>query len=483
MKLKEMLSDYQLGEQPKWDGEQIITGITDSSRDIKDGMVFVAIAGFEKDGHDYIPHAIAQGATLIVGEHDCPEALPIPYLKVANSRRVLGQLADKFYNHPSGRKRIIGITGTNGKTTTAFFLKHLLEQHGFTVSMIGTIYNEINGIQYPTPNTTPNAEKLHELIAASKDDFVVIEVSSHGLTQYRLESVAFDYALFMNLQHDHLDYHKTMAAYFEAKAQLFDKLKPDGKAVVNTDNAWGLKLAQRLVTKGAAVITVGHQEDAALSIKKMTNQEVTLDISDETSALDPHMPGEHNLYDIAMASAVIQDLGYPLADVTEQMRSFAGVPGRYEIVHLKDRIHCIIDYAHTPEAVTSILTSIHKDGAERITHIFGFRGNRDASKRDEMITASTDQSARVILTTDDLNSVPEEAMRQEYVDYQHQFAGTHKIDIVMDRTLAIQAAVNEARASDWILVTGKGHEKYKTDYALPTASDKETLLYLKNSEK
>ena len=483
MKLKEMLSDYQLGEQQKWDGEQIITGITDSSRDITEGMVFVAIAGFEQDGHDYIPHAVAQGAALVVGEHDCPVALSIPYLKVANSRQALGQLADKFYQHPSGRKRVIGITGTNGKTTTAFFLKHLLEQQGFGVSLIGTIYNEINGIQYPTPNTTPNAEKVHELIAASKDDFVVIEVSSHGLTQYRLEGVAFDYALFMNLQHDHLDYHKTMAAYFEAKALLFEKLKPDGKAVVNIDDAWGLKLAQRLVSKGVAVITVGHQDDAVLSIKKMTNQEVTLAVSDETSALDPHMPGEHNLYDIAMAGAVIQDLGYPLADVTEQMRTFAGVPGRYEIVHLKDGVHCIIDYAHTPEAVTSILTSMHRDGAQRITHIFGFRGNRDASKRDEMIAASTGQSARLILTTDDLNSIPEAVMRQEYADYQQKIAGMHKIDVIMDRTLAIQTAVNEAREGDWILVTGKGHEKYKTAYTLPTASDKETVLYLKNSEK
>jgi UDP-N-acetylmuramoyl-L-alanyl-D-glutamate--2,6-diaminopimelate ligase len=483
MKLKEMLSDYQLGEQPMWDGEQIITGITDSSRDITEGMVFVAITGFEQDGHDYIPHAIAQGAALIVGEHDYPEALPIPYLKVTNSRQALGQLADKFYQHPSGRKRVIGITGTNGKTTTAFFLKHLLEQQGFSVSMIGTIYNEINGIQYSTPNTTPNAEKVHELIAASQDDFVVIEVSSHGLTQYRLEGVAFDYALFMNLQHDHLDYHKTMEAYFEAKALLFDKLKPDGKAVVNTDDAWGMKLAQRLVAKGTAVITVGHQEDAVLSIKKMTNQVVTLDVSDEMSALDPHMPGEHNLYDIAMASAVIQDLGYPLADVTEQMRSFAGVPGRYEIVHLNNGVHCIVDYAHTPEAVSSILTSMHKDGAQRITNIFGFRGNRDATKRDEMIAASTAQSARVILTTDDLNSIPEEAMKQEYMDYQQKFAGMHQIDVMMDRTLAIQTAMNEAREGDWILVTGKGHEKYKTAYALPTASDKETVLYLENSEK
>lgn len=483
MKLKEMLSDYQLGEQPKWDGEQIITGITDSSRDITEGMVFVAIAGFEQDGHDYIPHAIAQGAALIVGEHDCPEALPVPYLKVANSRQALGQLADKFYKHPSGRKRVIGITGTNGKTTTAFFLKHLLEQQGFAVSMIGTIHNEINGIQYPTPNTTPNAEKVHELIAASNDDFIVIEVSSHGLAQYRLEGVAFDYALFMNLQHDHLDYHKTMAAYFEAKALLFDKLKPDGKAVVNTDDAWGLKLAQRLVAKGIPVITVGHQEDATLSIKKMTNQEVTLAVSNEMSALDPHMPGEHNLYDIAMASAVIQDFGYPLADVTEQMKFFAGVPGRYEIVHLKNGVHCVVDYAHTPEAVSSILTSMHRDGAERITHIFGFRGNRDVSKRDEMIEASVAQSERVILTTDDLNSIPEETMRQEYADYQQKFAGMHKIDVMMDRTLAIQRAVNEAREGDWILLSGKGHEKYKSAYALPTVSDKETVLHLKSSEK
>jgi len=482
MKLKEMLSGYQLGEQPKWDGEQIITGITDSSRDIKDGMVFVAISGFEQDGHDYIPHAIAQCAALIVGEHDCPEALPIPYLKVANSRQALGQLADRFYKHPSGRKRVIGITGTNGKTTTAFFLKHLLEQQGFAVSMIGTIHNEINGVQYPTPNTTPNAEKVHELIAASNDDFVVIEVSSHGLIQYRLEGVAFDYALFMNLQHDHLDYHKTMEAYFEAKALLFGKLKPDGKAVVNTDDVWGMKLAQRLVAKGMPVITVGHQEDAALSIKKMTNQEVTLAVAGETSALDPHMPGEHNLYDIAMAGAVIQDLGFPLADVSEQMRSFAGVPGHYEIVRLKHGINCVIDYAHTPEAVSSILTSMQQEGAERITHIFGFRGGRDASKRDEMIAASAGQSARLVLTTDDLNGIPEETMEQEYLGYRESSAGLNKVDVIMDRTLAIQTAVAEAQAGDWILLTGKGHEKYKTAHALPTSSDKETVLYLKNSE-
>ncbi|MGA9517955.1 MAG: cyanophycin synthetase, partial [Trichococcus sp.] len=166
-----------------------------------------------------------------------------------------------------------------------------------------------------------------------------------------------------------------------------------------------------------------------------------------------------------------------------QMHSFAGVPGRYEIVHLKNGVHCVVDYAHTPEAVSSILTSMHKDGAERITHIFGFRGNRDASKRDEMIAASTGQSARLILTTDDLNSIPEETMRREYADYQHEFAGIHKIDVMMDRTLAIQRAVNEAREGDWILVTGKGHEKYKTAFALPTSSDKETVLYLKSSEK
>jgi UDP-N-acetylmuramoyl-L-alanyl-D-glutamate--2,6-diaminopimelate ligase len=182
-----------------------------------------------------------------------------------------------------------------------------------------------------------------------------------------------------------------------------------------------------------------------------------------------------------MAGAVIQDLGYPLADVTEQMRSFAGVPGRYEIVHLRNGVHCIIDYAHTPEAVSSILTSMHKDGAERITHIFGFRGNRDATKRDEMISASTGQSGHVILTTDELNSIPEETMRQEYAEYQQKYTGIHKIDVMMDRTLAIQRAVNEAREGDWILVTGKGHEKYKTDYALPAASDKETALYLKNT--
>lgn len=232
MKLQTILEDIPI--QSKLTEQQLhfdIVGITDNSADVKPGYLFVAISGFQTDGHRYIDDAIRRGAAVIVGEQVMRD-VPVPYIRVESSRRVLGLLAKNFYKNPAKQKVMIGITGTNGKTTTSYLLKYLLESAGYSCALIGTIQTIMNGKVQPSMNTTPNALALHRLLAESKDKIVIMEVSSHGLDQHRVSGVTFDYCLFTNLAHDHLDYHKTMENYFQAKRKLFSLLRDDGKAII-----------------------------------------------------------------------------------------------------------------------------------------------------------------------------------------------------------------------------------------------------------
>ena len=478
MKLNEFIPIFPLAQGKSLDPSLEIAGITDNSKEVTAGMIFVAIKGFACDGHDYIHQASQNGAALIVGEAEAPPGLTAPYIQVANSRRTLGELAKIYYQDPSQDKIIIGITGTNGKTTTAFFIKHLLEKNGYTVSLIGTIFNEINGKKYKTVNTTPDALKLHALIAASTDQVVLIEVSSHGLCQHRLEGITFDYALFNNLQHDHLDYHKTMAAYFEAKTLLFQKLKPGGKAVVNGDDEWGSELLAHLRSKGVETRVIGQAPSADFRIEASDNHQVAVRFAGSHYAINPTLPGMHNLYNITMASAVIADFGLPLETISALMASFPGVPGRYERMELENGSHFVVDYAHTLDALELIFHSLRADGAKRIIHIFGFRGKRDPTKWADMLELSNRLSNRTILTTDDLNGIAPETMHALYAGLEKKLPIGNKTAIILDRTKAIETAMRTAGPDDWILLTGKGHECYTQAVHYPTQSDKETVLYL-----
>lgn len=239
-----------------------ITGIDESSLQVTDGHLFVAISGYATNGETYINHAIERGASLIVSESDLTGRTTVPFIQVDNAREALGLLVAAFYRNPSQAKLVIGITGTNGKTTTALFLQHLLKKAGFDVAYFGTVYNEINGQRYESKLTTPSATEIQAALARSNDDVVVIETSSQGLHQYRMAGMQFDYALFTNLQHDHLDYHKTMEAYYRAKKSLFSLMKADGKAVINSYTMWGNRLAKELAASGKQVLTVDTKKDA-----------------------------------------------------------------------------------------------------------------------------------------------------------------------------------------------------------------------------
>ncbi|WP_088007018.1 UDP-N-acetylmuramoyl-L-alanyl-D-glutamate--2,6-diaminopimelate ligase [Indiicoccus explosivorum] len=451
-----------------------ITGITDNSKLADSGSLFVAVKGFCDDGHEYIRSAIQHGAAAIVGEQPQP-SLPVPYIQVPDSRKALGQIAGNFYGNPSGRKKVIGVTGTNGKTTTSFLLKHIFEQNGYTCSLVGTLHIEVNGEILPSGNTTPNALVLHKLLAESRDEVVIMEVSSHGLVQHRLEGIQFDCCLFMNLHRDHLDYHGTMEAYFKSKSMLFDKLKKDGTAVVNTDDYWGEKLAENLAGRVDRLVTIGSNGSNDLHILGFRKGDCLLIEEDGGQAeLCSPMKGMHNFYNTALAYAAAKSQGIPAARILDVLPDFKGVSGRFEVTALPNGATAVIDYAHTADALHYCLTTAKAQGAGRLIHVFGFRGNRDEGKRADMLEVSAKISDLYILTSDDLNSETAEDMLKSLEVLNNEF-GNEKGMIIPDRSLAIQRALEISNAGDWIVITGKGHESYKQRFQLGTNSDRETV--------
>ena len=455
-----------------------IKGIADNSSDVEKGFVFVAIKGFEIDGHGFIDQAIEKGAALVIGEQEITR-LGVPYLQVENSRNALGILARNFYGRPSDQKIMIGITGTNGKTTTSYMLQHFLESNGMSCSVIGTNQNIINGEKMKSSNTTPNSLALHKLLTLSQDEVVIMEVSSHGLAQYRLEGIEFDYGLFLNLHHEHLDYHSSMEEYFQAKLTMFNQMKEHGIAVVNTDNEWGRKLCGILQTKGKPIYAIGTSTECNLRVAKFHSLSSTMRVieSNETYQMVAAMTGMHNMYNTLMAYGTSLLLGIPKEKLLNSIHHFKGVDGRFEITKLAKGSIVIVDYAHTPDAISYCLETAKSQGAQRITHIFGFRGNRDASKRKHMLSISAEMSDRYILTLDDLNNVSPGDML-EVLNQLNETYGNSKGSIVPDRTLAIQQAIHESKEGDWIVITGKGHEKYQQTFHLPTDSDRETVNYI-----
>ncbi|WP_422123459.1 UDP-N-acetylmuramoyl-L-alanyl-D-glutamate--2,6-diaminopimelate ligase [Planococcus sp. X10-3] len=459
-----------------------IHGLADSSQEVEEGFLFIAIKGFKEDGHKHIQHAIKKGAAAIVGEQEM-DGLPVPYLQVSNSRIALGILAKNFYSDPASRKIMIGITGTNGKTTTSYLIKHLLEQNGISTSVMGTIQNIVNGASIKSANTTPSSLILQQLLSLSNDEAVVMEVSSHGLTQHRIEGIEFDLCLFTNLHHEHLDYHGSMDSYFEAKSILFDHLKPDGTAVINIDDPWGEKLNRKMLRKGLTVCSIGRHPDSTLQIASIDMEQSGVQLNDpEKTVLQSPMAGIHNMYNSTMAFASAVALGISKDAICRTIGSFQGVEGRFETSKTANGAVVIVDYAHTPDAIYHCLTTAKESGAKRIVHIFGFRGDRDSTKRKEMIEITAQLSDQFILTTDDLNSVSAEEMQQLSSDFVEQF-GNNKGSVLMDRTQAIQQAISQSSAGDWIVITGKGHEKYSHDFQLPTDSDKETVHYMLNASE
>ncbi|MBT2690996.1 UDP-N-acetylmuramoyl-L-alanyl-D-glutamate--2,6-diaminopimelate ligase [Bacillus sp. ISL-47] len=475
MKLKNLIS--VLAESVEYVPDIKVNQIQFKSRDVKKGDVFVAIKGLKHDGHSFINEAISKGAVAVVGEEDY-YPLPVPYIRVQDTRKALGKLAKTLYSDPSLMHNMIGITGTNGKTTTAYMLKHIFQTAQESCSLFSTVSNFVNGTELMSTATTPDILELNKMLRVSTDKNVVMEVSSHGLHQKRVEGLAFNYGIFTNLTHDHLDYHQNMDEYFNTKAGLFSLIKDNGEAIVNSSCPWGKKLINQLKSKQQSVFSFGTSENDDLQLLRTESgvSKIRIKGSNVKLAIKMPMPGHHNLQNALAAILCALRAGVNIQEIKKAVESFPGVSGRFEVYRCQG-VNFVLDYAHTPDGLENLLQTVKSMKHKRIVHIFGFRGNKDVTKRLAMLDTSAKYCDEIILTLDDLNGVSKEVMISD-LEKSAKYLGARKTHLIIDRTRAIEYAWKNSEKGDHIVITGKGPEPYEQEFEIPADNDAGTIKYL-----
>ncbi|MDH5666771.1 MAG: UDP-N-acetylmuramoyl-L-alanyl-D-glutamate--2,6-diaminopimelate ligase [Nitrospira sp.] len=448
-----------------------VGAITDDSRSVPEGSLFVAVKGEHVDGHQFIPAAMRAGIAALVSEQPVMDKV-IPYARVADSKKALGLLGSHFYGSPSMHLRMIGVTGTNGKTTTTYICKTLLEALGQRVGLIGTVAYQIGKETIPASHTTPGALELQRLLSkmvAGGCTAAVMEVSSHALAQDRVVGCDYDVAVFSNLTQDHLDFHKTMEDYFQAKLRLFTGLtgtrKSKTRAIVNVDDPAGERIAGMC---RAPVWTYGLKHAADLRAEQLRLSLGGTTFVAATPAgsfpVDSHLVGEHNVYNLLAAIGVALHEGASPDHVRDAVAQLTNVPGRFERVTAGQKFTVVVDYAHTEDAVVRLLMAAQAVKTGRIITVFGCGGDRDRGKRPKMGAAAVQYSDVVILTSDNPRTEDPLAILQEVeVGVIEAMKGRSHVEYqkVPDRREAIATAIREARAGDMVLIAGKGHEDYQ----------------------
>jgi UDP-N-acetylmuramoyl-L-alanyl-D-glutamate--2,6-diaminopimelate ligase len=454
-----------------------ITGITYDSRRVMPGNLFVAVRGVHTDGHRFVEMAIERGAAAVMLEEDSGLNPRATRIKVQDARRTMALAADRFYNHPSQRLKVVGVTGTNGKTTTAFMVKMILEAAGVQAGLLGTVQYEIGTRIIPASRTTPESVEIQDMFCQmlrTGCSGVAMEVSSHALDQHRVAGVDFDVALFTNLTRDHLDYHLTMEKYFEAKAKLFGMLgaiRKAGRAVVNVDDEYGRRLVERL-GGDHAVVTYGVLSDAAIqALDVRVSADGTYFVVRTPQGSRPmHLPliGRYNVSNALAAIGAGLALDIDLGVIEQALAHMSPVRGRLESVPTKQGFHVFVDYAHTEDALRNVLATVSELTKGRLILVFGCGGNRDKGKRAPMGRAAHELADFSILTSDNPRTEdPHEILQQIEAGFPVDAAGKHLV--VEDRREAIERALDLAQPGDTVLIAGKGHETYQefTDIVVP----------------
>jgi UDP-N-acetylmuramoyl-L-alanyl-D-glutamate--2,6-diaminopimelate ligase len=445
--------------------ETLVENIEIDSRKVVAGSMFVALRGTQVDGHDFIQQVIEKGATSILCE-TLPETIDenITYIQVKDSAETLGYFASNFYENPSSKIKLVGITGTNGKTTTVTLLFRLFRQLGYRCGLISTVQNQIDEEVIPSTHTTPDAVNLNKLLAKMASagcSHVFMEVSSHAVVQHRITGLSFSGGIFSNITHDHLDFHKTFENYIKAKKGFFDMLPKTAFALVNVDDRRGAVMVQN--TK-ASIHTYSLETLASFKGKIISDSIYGLEMEVDNREIHFQLIGTFNAYNLLAIYGAAVLLEEDPEEILVQMSGLLTAPGRFEqIVSLKDLKVGIVDYAHTPDALKNVLQTINKikEGNQNVITVVGCGGNRDATKRPIMAEIACELSNKVILTSDNpRNEDPAEILEQMRkgippIDFK-------KTKIIEDRKEAIFLAVRElANAGDIILVAGKGHENYQ----------------------
>lgn len=443
--------------------ERDVKGIAFDSRKVEPGFVFVAVPGTLSDGHNFIQKSIESGARAIVCER-LPETIDenVTYVTVRSSGQALGVMASNFFGTPSEKLKLVGVTGTNGKTTTVTLLYQLYSALGYNVGLISTVENRIIDEPVPSTHTTPDPIQLNELLkrmVTAGCTHAFMEVSSHAVDQERIAGLRFAGAVFTNITHDHLDYHKTFENYIRAKKRFFDELSSDAFALVNADDKRGMVMLQN--TK-ASKYTFGLRKMVDYKAKTITNSLDGLELEIGGKNVWFRMIGDFNAYNLLGVYATALLLGEESDEVLQHLSALNGAPGRFERVLPGSKITAIVDYAHTPDALKNVLETIanFRTGNEQVITVVGCGGNRDKTKRPLMASIACKLSDKVVLTSD--NPRDEDPM-QIIREMQAGVLPTEakKTLIMADREEAIKTACMMARENDIILVAGKGHETYQ----------------------
>ena len=482
MELLELIRDLTIVET-QGDLRLPVPGLAYHTRQVAEGEVFVAIPGTRTDGHEFVPQAVARGARILVVEKACDAPAGVTVLRVPSARVALAALANRFFAFPSHRLTIVGVTGTNGKTTTTYLLESILAAAGNRVGVIGTVNIRFPGAVVPAPVTTPESLDLQRFLSEMLEvgvTHVVMEVSSHGLDMHRVEGTRFAAGLFTNLSQDHLDYHGTMEQYFAAKARLFTQiLTGDGKArpvaLINGDDGWGKKLCSLLP---GPLLRYGLTPGLEIRVTRATCDlsGITARVETPTGGLELHSPllGRLNLYNILAATAAAVGLGLPVEAIRAGIESVTQIPGRLEAVPNDLGLRVVVDYAHTPDALEKALDALRDLGGRRLICVFGCGGDRDRSKRPLMGAAAAQRADVVVITSDNPRGEVPEAIVAE-IETGVRPLGLKRIEpcgdvappeercytLVVGRREAIRLAVAWAQPGDVVYIGGKGHETYQ----------------------
>lgn len=450
-------------------GDEIATNVTHDSRQAREGTLFAAIKGSTVDGHRFIEDVLRRGAVGVISEFDPPDGFSRSWLKVVDARAALAKAASIVFGDPSHHLDLVGITGTNGKTTTTYLCYALAEAAGVKPAMLTTVEYRIGEKSEEAIRTTPEASDTNRFLRQAVDDgcgFAAMEASSQAIDLHRCDWLRFRVAVFTNLTQDHLDYHHTMENYFDAKKKLFDGRLGErpGTSVVNIDDEWGVLLAKDLVARGQRVVTFSQNGRADLTaenieVSLLTGTSFLLSTPVGDRKVQSPLVGRPHVYNMLAATAAALELGYDLDLIVDGLSRCAGAPGRFERVRHDGDFAVVVDYAHTDDALLNTLRTARALTEGRVITVFGCGGDRDKTKRVPMGRVAGENSDLVYITSDNPRTEDplkiieqiESGVRNTNAEYSS----------ISDRRLAIQRAIVEAKAGDVVIIAGKGHENYQ----------------------
>ncbi len=461
MKLQQLLNGVSILDH-KGNMDIDVKGVNIDSRKVGKGDMFIAVKGTAVDGHVYIPKAVEQGASVIVCEKIDDPVSGVGYLLVENTEQIVGQIATNFYGNPTEKLKLVGVTGTNGKTTIATVLYNMFRKMGHKVGLLSTVVNYIDGEAVATDHTTPDPVTLNELLAKMVDagcEYAFMEVSSHSIVQNRIGGLKFVGGLFTNITRDHLDYHKTFENYLKAKKLFFDRLPKEAFAITNIDDKNGLVMTQNTQ---ATVKTYSVQNAADFKAKIIECHFDGMLLEINGKEVNVQFIGRFNVSNLLAVYGAAVMLGKDVDDVLIALSAMKPVNGRFEALRSPKGFTAIVDYAHTPDALENVLNAIHGvlQGKGQVITVCGAGGNRDKGKRPLMAKEAIKQSDKVILTSDNpRDEEPEDILNDMLAGVTDEQAG--KVLTIVDRRQAIKTACMMAQNGDVILVAGKGHEDYQ----------------------